>query len=47
MVRNVAGTRGRRRRRATQKMHAGHDGQMEAGDHQHVKGAGALKAHAQ
>ena len=26
---------------------AGHDGQVKAGDHQHVKGAGALKAHAQ
>ena len=25
----------------------GHNGQMEAGDHQHMKGAGALKAHAQ
>ena len=26
---------------------AGHDGQVEAGDHQHMEGAGALKAHAQ
>ena len=47
MVSSVAGTRGRRSRRAIQNMHAGHNGQMKARNHQHVKRAGALKSHAQ
>ena len=47
MVTNVAGTRGRRRRRAIQKNAAGNNGKMKTRDHQHVKRAGALKADAQ
>ncbi len=44
---NVAGTRGRRSLRAAQKMHPATMARWKPETHQHVKGAGALKAHAQ
>jgi hypothetical protein len=47
MVSSVAGTRGNPQPARQPEDAAGHNGQMKAGDHQHVKGAGALKAHAQ
>ncbi len=47
----MRGERGRNARKAQAardpKQEAGHDGQVKARDHQHVEGAGALKAHAQ
>ena len=47
MVSSVAGTRGSAQAARNPEDASGHNGQMKARDHQHVKGAGALKAHAQ